>query len=840
MTAVVSHRSCTPSGRRGGIAARRAVIRWSWRLFRREWRQQALILALIATAVGAAVVGAAIASSTPRSASGTFGTANHLVTIPGGDPHLAADIAAIGARFGPVEVVESSTLSTGSAAGAQVLAEDPDGRYTKSMLVLLSGRYPVGPREIALTPQLAARYGLGVGRTWAGAPGGPSRVVGIVENPQNLLGTFALVAPGQLRDPAEVTVLFDGAAAQVRQYPFPRGALVERRPPPAGLLSGQAIVLVMAVLGLVFVGLVSSAGFSVMAHRRLRALGMVESLGATDRDVRLVTMAGGGVVGLAGTGAGAAAGFAFWFAYAPHLQSSANHVIDAYDLPWWLIGASMGLAVLTAVLAALGPARAAARVPVVAALSGRPPAPTPSHRSAVPGVAVLAAGLAFLAASGPGGSRPAGGTALLALGVLATVAGGLLLSPLAIAALAKAGARAPVAVRIALRDLHRYRARSAAALGAASLAVTIATLVCTVASTRSANVLDYVGPNLASDQMIVNARGSAAGPRLKPGSGRAPAPPQLSEAQMQVRARVIAATVGAASVLGLVDSGATLFRTTDPNFQNFTGTLYVATPALLRYFGIRASDVGAGVDVLSSRHGLGSVADLVLRVRQGPSASHEAVVRASTGCPQASCIAHPVIEETDRLPTGTSAPNVVITEQALARLGLTVGEPDAWMIAARHSISADERYTAQALAAAAGMTVATKSSQPSLRSLEYWSAAAGIAIALGVLAMTAGLIRSEAAGDLRTLTATGAGTRVRRAVTSTTTGGLGLLGGVLGTAVGLAGVASFYRHHLDQVSSRFPVADLLVLAVGLPLAAALGGWIFAGREPPAIARRPLE
>ena len=35
----------------GGAPARRAVMRWAWRLFRREWRQQLLVLALIIVAV---------------------------------------------------------------------------------------------------------------------------------------------------------------------------------------------------------------------------------------------------------------------------------------------------------------------------------------------------------------------------------------------------------------------------------------------------------------------------------------------------------------------------------------------------------------------------------------------------------------------------------------------------------------------------------------------------------------------------------------------------------------------------------------------------------------------
>jgi hypothetical protein len=34
--------------------------------------------------------------------------------------------------------------------------------------------------------------------------------------------------------------------------------------------------------------------------------------------------------------------------------------------------------------------------------------------------------------------------------------------------------------------------------------------------------------------------------------------------------------------------------------------------------------------------------------------------------------------------------------------------------------------------------------------------------------------------------------------------------------------------------------DLTVTAVGLPLVAALAGWLLAGREPPSIARHPLQ
>ena len=39
----------------GGVAARRAVIRWAGRVFRREWRQQLLVVTLLTVAVAAAI-----------------------------------------------------------------------------------------------------------------------------------------------------------------------------------------------------------------------------------------------------------------------------------------------------------------------------------------------------------------------------------------------------------------------------------------------------------------------------------------------------------------------------------------------------------------------------------------------------------------------------------------------------------------------------------------------------------------------------------------------------------------------------------------------------------------
>ena len=72
-----------PAGLGAGAPARRAVLRWALRLFRREWRQQLLVLTLITIAVAATIFGAALGTNTPLPANAGFGSANALVNLPG-------------------------------------------------------------------------------------------------------------------------------------------------------------------------------------------------------------------------------------------------------------------------------------------------------------------------------------------------------------------------------------------------------------------------------------------------------------------------------------------------------------------------------------------------------------------------------------------------------------------------------------------------------------------------------------------------------------------------------------------------------------------------------------
>ena len=83
----------------GGAPARRAVVRWAWRLFRREWRQQFLILALITVTVTATIVGSAVATNNPPPYNSGFGAAQDAVSFSSSDVHTASVIATLEPRL---------------------------------------------------------------------------------------------------------------------------------------------------------------------------------------------------------------------------------------------------------------------------------------------------------------------------------------------------------------------------------------------------------------------------------------------------------------------------------------------------------------------------------------------------------------------------------------------------------------------------------------------------------------------------------------------------------------------------------------------------------------------
>jgi putative ABC transport system permease protein len=124
----------------------------------------------------------------------------------------------------------------------------------------------------------------------------------------------------------------------------------------------DALVAALALPSLL--ALVNTLAISVLARRR--EIGMLRAVGATRRQVRRMVMAESLLLSVIGTGFGAIAGL--WLGYALVAAMGSVGWQTPYSFPWSGLLATVVVGITFGVLAALGPARSASRLDVVAAL----------------------------------------------------------------------------------------------------------------------------------------------------------------------------------------------------------------------------------------------------------------------------------------------------------------------------------------------------------------------------------------------------------------------------------------------------------------------------------------
>jgi putative ABC transport system permease protein len=821
MRSALAHRAAPATT---GRTARRAVARWAWRMFRREWRQQALILALLTAAVATSTGFASAAYlTTPVPDNAQFGSASHLIGLGGTDPRLlATDVAAARLAFPTHEVIYHRPVPLpGLFEPVDYRAQTPDGPLGGPRLALRDGVYPTGD-EVAVTDGIADLLGLDMGGSLA-LDGVSRTVVGMVENPGNLSDEFVLVSPSQTDGATEATVLVNASDDVVRSFRTPSGGglTVGSRLANQDLVAAIG-VLVFSTVGLLLIALIATASFVVIAQRRMRQLGMLAAIGATKKQLRLVTLANGAVVGGVAAVLGAAIGVAGWIAVAPLVEDAVGYRVDQFDVPWWLVASAMALAVLTGTASAWWPARNAARVPTVRALSGRPPEPRPARQAAVPAVVSALIGVTCLGLAGDVVDETAVdwiSAVLVIAGTVAVAISMMLACPLAIQTLRRSSGRLPIAARLAAADLVRYRSRSSAALAAISLTVGIAVAI--IASATAAQASPDEG-NLGERQVLIRA-GDSDGPFI-------PAAGEIDQLQAAVD-RVAAEFDG--SRMTRLDTAIDPATAPDPNFdgrQALTlgerfedgwrdlSLLYVATPQLLGYYGYKLDAVAPSTVVITRETGDFAI---IGQARAGRSRLDNA-------------------SDTETIRPGyRSLPGTFVTTRIINERGWISAPSGRWLIETSEAPTTEQLTAAVAIAAGTGLTVEVRDHQAGLGAVRDAATAAGILVALGITTMAVGLVRSETRRDLHILTATGATRRTRRALTAATAGGLATLGAIIGTAGAYLGLTAGFVRDLDQLS-QVPLGHLAALFVGLPLIAITAGWLTSGRGTADIARQPIE
>jgi putative ABC transport system permease protein len=415
----------------------------------------------------------------------------------------------------------------------QLVGLDYADPLAKGLLRQVSGRAPSTTHEVALTSSLAASTGLQVGDTMqVTQPAGTLIVVGIVADAGHRHAQQAYVLPTATTflDPAGdggirtwlVSTPQPVSWHQVRQLNasgymvLSREAFVHRPPKSeipdfgqggSGTANVVATATLVAGMALLEVVLLAGPAFAVSARRQRRDLALVAAVGGRRSDLRNVVLANGIVLGIAAaiisvTGALLGAAVAI-----PTLGKLVDSVPGGFDVRPLELGGLALVSVLTALAAAVFPARGAARTDVVAALAGRRGAVRTRKRIPVIGSLIAGAGIAVslgAVSASTSASVILAGVALIELGLI-------MCTPALLGLIARLGGRLPPAARLALRDTGRNRSAAAPAVAAVMAAVIGAIgIVIGVASTNDQDRRNYQ-PALPHNDAFVALSAATAG-----------------------------------------------------------------------------------------------------------------------------------------------------------------------------------------------------------------------------------------------------------------------------------------------------------------------------------------
>ena len=393
---------------------------------------------------------------------------------------------------------------------------------------------------------------------------------------------------------------------------------------------------------------------------------------------------------------------------------------------------------------------------------------------------------------------------------------------------------------MALRDLARYQARSGAALAAITLALGIAAAVVVTAAAEEKQENERTAaalPNLSDRQIRVytgrrreTRSSSPSRSRRLPSSTRSAARVRQLAAGLESGSRDPAVRSPSTPAIrpssrsratGPSSLSASRGRSSPRSF-NLASGLYVATPALLRHLGIDPATVDPSTDFLAD-----------------PTVPTDELVILSLGTRKKLAVTN--VQRIDSREVLGAAegdtgrvPSSFVTLGGLRRHGWKQTSAG-WLVESSRPLTSEQIAAARELAAEAGLTIEVQRESTSFAKPIAIATAAGALLALAILAMTVGLIRSESAGDLRTLTATGATNRIRRTLTAATAGALALLGALLGVAGAYLALAATYLDDLGYLSG-IPLLSLVLDRRGRPS----GGHRrrLAPRRPRAARHRP--
>ena len=736
-----------------------------------------------------------------------------------------------------------SVQTTGGIRAVYATTMDSTSPLTDGILTILDGRLPRTPDEVAISPGLAEATAVRIGAVLQFAEGGPAyTVVGLAVDPDRANEDELFAQPGAVDfeatdyvDPSTQTLLVrlpEGSDALLAGEALnEEGIAVEQRawlldPPPTYQDPGElalfiGLATITVGLALLQVVLLAGAAFAVGARRQRRALGLMAATGASGRDVGRTILAGGMVLGLAAALIGAAGGLLLALPLRSVVEKLQGTLYGDWHLHWLEIAAVAALGLVTGLLAALVPARAAARQDPLRALLERPDPPRSGRQLTAFGLALSAAGVGVTVF---GATLEAPNYLLILGGAVSVELGFVLCAPALVAVAGRLAGPLPVPLRMALRDASRHRTRSGPAVAAvmAALAGCVAISIFFVSQDADAE-RTYI-PHALPGQVTLGYIGES--------DPLAPMPPDtLTAVEAALPTRDIVSWQPVTPECATPDCYSYL------NFQHYGPTEISTFPA---------AAIG-GADVL--RAALGQVhagAEQALAdgkvVLFDPSyiangrASVEALVSDQFGV-QESLGARQLPAYAVSTPTTRAFSIALMSAETAAELALVPQSSPTYLVDTTRMPTDDELDRLNQLLQnkqSFYFQVETGYESPAGPTL-LALLGVSVVVVLGATAISTGLAAADGRSDLATLAAVGASPRTRRLLAMSQAAVVAFLGALLGAVAGFVPAAAIVST-LVEWPLTIPWSVLAAVLIGVPVLAALCAGLFTRSRLPMIRR----
>lgn len=788
-------------------------MRWVARTIRVEWRQHLLVIAMVGFGIVVAtlLVSSLVRSQTPQ-ARWDGDAAGEVRLFAGGSDPVAYDelqtrVEALHAEFPDTSVEVSGRRGRD---GVTLMSADPEASLVAVNYELLEGRWPQ-EGETALTPRAVDLLSVVVGESvllGGSYPlGGRNRiVVGVWENPNNLDLSAGLVAPADLvwndvivrlpsvDHPSIDAYLMVGepnsaAPDSISSILSDRTGSGTERTAAAGLayLGATLLCLQVAVL--------ASAGFTVLAQRRTRQLGILSAMGASPQLLGSVMTTTGLICGLIGGLAGLAVGVALVVLTTPLLQMFLDHRISSLDIAWGYLLPAIPLAVLTALGAAWWPARRVRKMSTVGAISARRPPVAKVAPSLFAGTALLGAGTWSMIEGAPKND------ALWIIAAAVSICGGaVLLVPGILSVMSVVAGRAPLPVRVAWRDLSRHRSRSTAAVAAAAIAIAIPF----AAASFTASLSNSWVPNFPDNFVRVDVDPSTAtGSPLVPLDQGPQAFAQLVD---------LLPDANLVPVQFPIDKDATAQLSQDSSGTGGQPAVEPLQIDVIRGSGLSPENVALGTPELLDALAITGV---------GPDTDLISLIKEPLDLP-----AGLVVEQRKRV--SSAVPALLIVDATAFGVEPTDSAVFQWFITQPESFTQVELDLIDGTARRDDRLRIERPDHPDPY-LAIRTAALAVAFLLGatVVAISVALIRVESDNETRALHAIGARPRTSRAIAAATAVGTVLVAVTIAIPSSLLLLAGIYLNPNEPFDFIIPWPELAVLTLALPASVGAGSWLLA-------------